>query len=140
MDPVVPLTPGKPKHQAPPGPVTPLAAFTKPQHHHAAAVLFTPRKQQGQTHVTQSQPSPTPKSSIPSFPLRQSVDLSSDDSLGGVPEGIQRLDLAQSDSSISHSSETGTHEQKKKKKKGGALDVWHFFNKEGSESICKFCM
>jgi hypothetical protein len=152
---VVPLTPAPPPKTKthPQIPTTPLppapSSFVSRQIHKsqnrinqtAARVLFTPHAIRHR--APQPLYSPTPYSSN-----EQSVSLSDNPSGSDVEAeigtGLKRLNLAPSSSSSgSQSPRAGPHSKARiipLKPKGGAADVWKFFEKsQSNRHICILC-
>jgi hypothetical protein len=159
LNPVVPLTPApapktKSHPQIPPKtPTTPLppapSSFVSHQIHKsqnrfnrtAARVLFTPHAIQH--HAPQTPDSPTPYSSNEQ-PVSLSDNPSGSEVEAEIGTGLKRLNLAPSSSSSgSQSPRAGPHSKARiisSKPKGGAADVWKFFEKsESNRHICILC-
>jgi hypothetical protein len=139
IDPLLPITPARPKPKKTAMPVTPLLAQSK--NRRAVTVLFTPRKQ-AQAHAMHPQPSPTPHSSsqsLASLPVHQAESPMSIGSAASIEQELGHLILG-SDSG-SESSSQDSHTSKAKKGRPVAEDVWRFFDKGigKEESFCKFC-
>jgi hypothetical protein len=147
IDPLLPITPARP-------PVSFASRrIQNSQNRAAAAVLFTPRKQHhGPVPGPASQyppPSPTPQRA--QSPLKSALALSSDNSSDTEDEvrvELEKLDLhSQSGSqsrSCSQSPRAGPHSTQRKaakaqRSKGGANDVWKFFEKSSGRHSCEFC-
>jgi hypothetical protein len=139
LDPVIPLTPAPPKTKARSQqqiPVTPLlTSFASRQiqasrNQAAATVLFTPRTKHSFIPHHDS-PSPTP------FQEASQLISSSSEVEEEVRGGLERLEL-QSDSQ-SPVSPLAKHPKVKSRPKGGAKDVWNFFEKSSEQNICIIC-
>jgi hypothetical protein len=150
IDPLLPITPARP-----------LASFASrriqgSQNRAAAAVLFTPRKQHhGPVTGPANQyapPSPTPHRA--QSPLKTAFALSSNNSSDTEEEvriELEKLDLrsqsgsqsrsGSSSRSGSQSPRAGPHstQHKAQRPKGGASDVWKFFEKSSGRQTCIFC-
>lgn len=160
IDPLAPITPARPKakgRQQNPAPITPTplppTSFASrriqaSQNQLAATVLFTPRHHHGHPGSRQQQqpPSPTPYRisqppliHAPSSPSSNASDLEDE-----VRAGLQKLDLQHESSSGSQSSHAQPYSKVKKaapRPRGGAKDVWAFFEKSESSHrhTCAFC-
>ena len=161
VDPLAPITPvplkTKVQRQQRGNPKTPVPMnkFTTrqiqgSQNQTAARVLFTPRANQQHPrtgHIPASQPPPSPT------PLRahQPLPTSSPDSSSSHSEAedrlrvrLERLNLQPQSASGSQSPRAGPHSKPtrvpvKPKTRGGAKDVWHFFEKESECHTCILC-
>jgi hypothetical protein len=154
VDPLLPITPARP----------PLTFASRriqgSQNRAAAAVLFTPRARKqhhGPVPLTANQyppPSPTPQRALRAqspFKSTLASNNSSSDTEEEVRIELEKLDLhsqsgSQSQSgsrsrSGSQSPRAGPHstQRKAQRPKGGANDVWKFFEKSSECSTCVFC-
>lgn len=143
IDPVIPLTPAPLKTKARSQqqiPASPQVTFASHQiqasrNRTAAEVLYTPRTKRH--HVfRQESPSPTPLQDAP-----QLISLDSEEVEEAVRGGLARLELedrsdSQSSDSISVSAELP---KVKSRPKGGANDVWKFYEKSSDRHICIIC-
>jgi hypothetical protein len=169
VDPLEPITPARPKKGKSHPPLKPTPAVPptfatqqvqNSQNRRAATVLFTPRpKPSGNEPLARErQPSPTPQSIQP--PVHSSLDPasefvphdissagtgndSSDDS-EPLETVIQALDIhSHSHRSSSGSPRAGPHSTQRKKThfkpRGGAKDVWSFYERSLGRQICKLC-
>jgi hypothetical protein len=156
VDPLLPITPARPPKTIPPPP-GPFASrrIQGSQNRAAAAVLFTPRKHQGPVPANQfPPPSPTPQRA--QSPLKTGFTLSSNNSSSDTEDEVriqlEKLDLhSQSGNSGSQSSSrskspsqsprAGPHSTQRRvqRPKGGANDVWKFFEKSSGRHTCVFC-
>lgn len=146
IDPLLPITPARP-------PVSFASRRIQgSQNRAAAAVLFTPRKQHhGPVPGPANQyppPSPTPQRVQTPMELNFTHTLSSNNSSDTEEEvriELEKLDLhSQSGSqsrSGSQSPRAGPHstQRKAQRPKGGANDVWKFFEKSSARQTCAFC-
>ena len=161
-DPLLPITPARPPRTIP-VPVAPVSFSSRriqgSQNRAAATILFTPRsrantvKQHGPLPGNQfPPPSPTPQQG--QSPLKSVLTLSSNNSSDTeeeVRKELEKLDLqSQSGSqsrsgsrsrSSSHSPRAGPHstQNRVQRPKGGANDVWKFFEKSPERHTCVFC-
>ena len=144
VDPLLPITPARP----------PVSFSSRriqgSQNQAAAAVLFTPRKQQHHGPAPNQYPPPSP---TPQQPLTLSSNNSSSGTEDEVRIELEKLDLhswtgSQSRSgsrsrSCSPSPHTRPHstmtQHKLQRPKGGANDVWKFFDKSSERHTCVFC-
>jgi hypothetical protein len=159
VDPLAPLTPaqqpqpkakGRPQHPQPtlktPVPTTFASRQIQGSRNKlAATVLFTPRTKQCPVPTYQQSPSPTPYQppSMSTLHPRPSSDSGSDFE-GEVRAGLKRLELQPRPGSGSQSPRAGPHSRQRMptkalKSKGGAKDVWIFFEKVSGRHACVFC-
>ena len=158
VDPLLPITPARPPRTIP-VPVAPVSFSSRriqgSQNRAAATILFTPR-----SHATAKQhhgpppanqfppPSPTPQRA--QSPLKSVLTLSnnSSDTEEEVRKELEKLDLhsqsgsrSRSGSSGSQSPRAGPHsiQHRAQRPRGGANDVWKFFEKKSGRAICIFC-
>jgi hypothetical protein len=158
VDPLLPITPARPPKTIP-VPFAPVSFASRriqgSQNRAAAAVLFTPRANTAKQHhgpVPANQyppPSPTPQRG--QSPLKSVLTLSSDNSPPGsdiedeVRIALEKLDLHSQSSSHSRSGSqsprAGPHstQHRAQRPKGGANDVWKFFEKSSARTTCVFC-
>lgn len=159
VDPLLPITPAKPAAKTnPPPPPGPYASrrIQGSQNRAAAAVLFTPRKQQqGPVRVPANQyPPPSPTPQRVRSPLKTGFTLSSNSSSSDTEDDVrielEKLDLQSRSGSRSGSGSpsqsprqphAGPHSTQRKvqRPKGGANDVWKFFEKSPGRHTCVFC-
>ena len=125
----------------PPPPPGPFASrhIHGSQNRAAAAVLFTPCKQQQGPVPANQYPPPSPTPQRAQSPLKTGFTLSSDNSLSDTEDEVrielEKLDLQSWSSSRSQSGSwsqsprAGPHstQNKVQRPKGGALNVWKFF-------------
>jgi hypothetical protein len=143
IDPLLPITPARP-----PGSFASRRIQDSPNRA-AAAVLFTPRKHHGQFPGPANQyPPPSPMPQRAQSPPKNALALSSNNSSDTEEEvriELEKLDLhSQSGSqsrSGSQSPRTGPHstQHKAQRPKGGAKDVWKFFEILSARQTCLFC-
>ena len=153
---MAPLTPAPPKRQPrrqenPMKTPVPTAFVSRQiqgsQNRRAAAVLFTPCTPQTQNPRVRvlNQPSPTPQSIYPPIQRQPTVlsrSSSDSDIEADVREGLIRLNLEPRSSSGSQSPRAGRHSKQARalpKAKGGAKDVWTFFEKVDNKCNCILC-
>jgi len=111
----------------------------------AATILFTPRARQHhhphQVPAHQQPPSPTPlQSSRPPLSLSSNSSPSGSELEDEVRIGLKRLDLKSR--SGSQSPRAGPHSKQPKitsRPKGGAKDVWTFYEKSSMRHTCILC-
>lgn len=156
IDPLATLTPAPPpkiRHQRQKQQVqTPVPSnfasrqIQGSQNRRAAAVLFTPHLQrQGAGLVSGHQLSPSPTLQRAIQPQQPLLSFSGSDSEveESVRVGLERLNLAPQTSSDSQSPQAGPHSKQNpvpKQSKGGAKDVWTFFDKSGDKHVqCVLC-
>ena len=153
IDPLAPITPARPKptRRQQPAPTTPVCPTGHPhvtfasrqiqssQNRLAAAVLFTPHGNNRSGHqAPQNQPlsSPTPHRSA-----QQPATGSGSDVEDGIRAEMRRLELGLSSSSDSGAPRAGPHSKEKNlsRPRGGAKDVWSFFEKGFGRHTCILC-
>ena len=109
----------------------------------AATILFTPCVRQHhpvQVPAHQQPPSPTPQPAKPPLSLSSSSSPSGSESEDEVRVGLKRLQLKPR--SGSQSPRAGPHSKQHgiaSRPKGGAKDVWTFFEKSSVRHICILC-
>ena len=112
----------------------------------AAAILFTPHaphQGRSQVHTYQSQASPTPHypHQTPESPILSSTSRDSDVEVD-VRVSLEKLNLERRSSSGLQSPCAGPHSKQAKVRvqtKGGAKDVWTFFDKTAQHRTCILC-
>ena len=153
---MVPLTPAPPpktksRHQIPTTPVPPApSSFVSRQiqrsqnrfNQTAARVLFMPHAIRHSAPQPPDSPTPHPSHEQPVYSL--SDNMSGSEVENEIGTGLRRLDIAKSSSSSgSQSPRAGPHSRARNipfKPKGGAKDVWKFFEKsQSNRHICILC-
>lgn len=116
----------------------------------AATVLFTPRTKQHQRHLSHS---PTPGHQQPPSPCpfqaseeTSQLALSDSEVEEEVRAGLEKLDLQPQSDDSAPDSPPSNHPKVKTAKtvktarpKGGAKDVWNFYEKSSDRNICIIC-
>ncbi|KAF8812618.1 hypothetical protein BYT27DRAFT_7182580, partial [Phlegmacium glaucopus] len=155
IDPLLPITPARPKASTRtiPVPVPPTSFASRQiqvsQNQVAATVLFTPHARQhrhtGPVPAYHPPTTPTPLGAPkPVTSLSSNSSPSDSEVEDEVRIGLERLDLkSQSGSqSGSQSPRAGPHSKQRKvtsRPRGGAKDVWIFFEKSSDRHTCLLC-
>lgn len=154
VDPLLPITPARPPKTIP-VPIAPVSFASRriqgSQNRAAATILFTPRRSRANTgpFAANQYPPPSPTPQRAQSPLKSVLALPSNNSSSDTEDEmrmeLEKLDLhSQSGSqsrSGSQSPRAGPHstQRRAQRPKGGASDVWKFFEKSSGRHTCVFC-